>query len=498
MQGSNKVSIRSYLAISLLTLLCSVFLLRWLRWRSCGRGRPPLPPGPLGLPFLGSLLSLEPELHVYFRRLALTHGPVLSLRLGSKLHVVLSSPAAVREAFKDHDEALANHDPPACSADALRHNMVWCPHGPLWRSLRKVTVRELLSVSGIEAVSHLRCREVQQTVSGLRAGEPVAVRDLVFTTVFHVMTGMLWGVTPSDDAASQFRKVIQESIWMLSVPNVSDFFPKIAALDLQGLSRRMKELYERYTLLFAKFAEEKHGEGFLKVMMQVLEKDDKESFTLDNVKGLFLDLVMAGTDTSTSAVEWAMSELMCNPEAMKRVRNELDAVVGKGRLVEESDLPKLPYLCAVMKETLRLHPVIPLLVPHSPSSTFVLGGYTIPKGSKVFINVWAIHRDPALWEDPLQFRPERFLQGNQNYDFRGNTCIYLPFGLGRRICVAISLSQRMIIYMLASFLHCFDWELPEGHELELSGVFGIVLKKARPLVLIPRARNHQLDIRTLC
>lgn len=288
MQESNDDSIGFQLAISLLVLLCSVFLLRWLRWRSCGRGRPPLPPGPLGLPFLGSLLSLDPELHVYFRRLALTHGPVLSLRLGSKLHVVLSSPAAVREAFKDHDEALANHEPTATSAVALRHNMSWSPHGPIWRALRKATVRELLSVSGIEAVGHLRHREVRRAVSGLREGEPVDVRDLVFTTVFRVLTGMLWGVTPSDDTASQFRKVIEEVVWLLSAPNVSDFFPKIAALDLQGLSRRMKELYKRYTLLFAKFSEEKRGEGFLKVMMQILEKGDKESFTMDNVKGLFL------------------------------------------------------------------------------------------------------------------------------------------------------------------------------------------------------------------
>ena len=197
-------------------------------------------------------------------------------------------------------------------------------------------------------------------------------------------------------------------------------------------------------------------------------------------------MVVGGTDTSSNTIEFAMAEMMNNLEVMKRVQEELEAVVGKDNIVEESHIKDLPYLQAVMKETLRLHPTLPLLVPHCPSETCTVGGYTVPKGSRVFINAWAIHRDPSYWDKPLEFDPSRFLNGK--WDYSGSDFNYFPFGSGRRICAGTAMAERMVMYSLATLVHSFDWRLPEGGRLDVSEKFGIVLKKKTPLVAIPLPR----------
>nr|XP_011463752.1 PREDICTED: flavonoid 3',5'-hydroxylase-like [Fragaria vesca subsp. vesca] len=197
-------------------------------------------------------------------------------------------------------------------------------------------------------------------------------------------------------------------------------------------------------------------------------------------------MVVGGTYTSSNTVEFAMSEVMNKPEVLQKVQQELDAVVGKNSIAEESHIHKLPYLYAVMKETLRLHPALPLLVPHCPSETCTVGGYTIPKGSRIFVNVWAIHRDPSCWENPLEFDPTRFLDGK--WDYSGSDFKYFPFGSGRRICSGVALAERMVMHSLATLLHSFDWKVPQGETLDLSEKFGIVLKKKISLVAIPTPR----------
>ena len=198
------------------------------------------------------------------------------------------------------------------------------------------------------------------------------------------------------------------------------------------------------------------------------------------------DMVVGGTDTSSNTVEFAMAEIMQKPEIMRRVEEELEVVVGKDKMVEESHIHKLPYLQAVMKETLRLHPALPLLVPHCPNQTTNVGGYTITKGSRVFVNVWAIHRDPSIWERPLEFDPTRFLDAN--WDFSGNDFSYFPFGSGRRICAGIAMAEKTVLHLLATLVHLFDWTIPQGEKLETAEKFGIVLRKKMPLVAVPTPR----------
>ncbi|KAL6644401.1 hypothetical protein ACP70R_016009 [Stipagrostis hirtigluma subsp. patula] len=492
-------------------LYAGLLLAAFLYLAAVRRGRG-LPPGPAGLPLVGSLLSLDPELHVYFARLAARYGPIFSIRLGSKLGVVVTSPALAREVLREQDLVFANRDVP----DAARsisygggQNIVWNPVGPTWRLLRRVCVREMLGPAGLENVHELRRREFRATLRHLRgaAGTPVDVGAQMFLTVMNVITGTLWGGSVGDESeraavGKDFRHLVAEITDMLGAPNVSDFFPALAPLDLQGIRRKSDVLKERFNQMFARIIEQRVKAGgeapapdFLEYMLK-LEKeggDGKTPFTMTNVKALLMDMVVGGTETTSNTVEWAMAELMQRPRILEKVREELDAVVGRDAVVEETHLPQLHYLQAVIKETLRLHPALPLMVPHCPNADATVGGYRVPAGCRVFVNVWGIQRDPAVWKDPLEFVPERFLAGagagdRQKWDFTGSEMEYIPFGSGRRICAGIAMAERMTGYSLAMLLQAFDWELPAGAKLDLAERFAIVMKKATPLVAVPTPR----------
>jgi len=210
--------------------------------------------------------------------------------------------------------------------------------------------------------------------------------------------------------------------------------------------------------------------------------------TIDNV-ATTQDVMFGGTETVASAMEWAMSELMRNPEELKRVQQELATVVGLDRRVEESDIEKLIYLKCAVKETLRLHPPIPLLL-HETAEDATVGGYFVPKGSRVMINVWAIGRDKDLWEDPEEFRPSRFLDSCAP-DFKGSHFEFIPFGSGRRSCPGMQFGLYALDLALAHLLHCFTWELPSGmkaSEMDTSDVFGLTAPRASRLIAVPAKR----------
>lgn len=203
-------------------------------------------------------------------------------------------------------------------------------------------------------------------------------------------------------------------------------------------------------------------------------------------------MFVAGTDTPSSTVEWAIAELIKNPSIMVQLQQELTTVVGSDRLVTELDLPHLPYLQAVVKETLRLHPPTPLSLPRFAEESCEIFGYHIPKGATVLINVWAIARDPKEWVDPLEFKPERFLPGGEkvDVDIKGNNFEVIPFGAGRRICVGISLGIKMVQLLIATLAHAFDWELDglDPKNLNMDEVYGLTIQRKVPISVYPRPR----------
>jgi cytochrome P450 len=199
-------------------------------------------------------------------------------------------------------------------------------------------------------------------------------------------------------------------------------------------------------------------------------------------------MVAAGTDTTSSTLQWVMAEIIKNPSIQQKLQEELTQVVGKDKLVQEYHIPQLPFLSCVIKETLRLHPIGVLLHRQSPSSPYTIDGYLIPEESNIFVNVWAIQRDPSQWPDPLEFKPERFLQDEFKRGFIGKEFDYLPFGSGRRICAGVAMADRMLGQLLATMVHSFDWKLPEGQEIDFSEKYGLVTKMAVPFSAIPTPR----------
>jgi len=227
---------------------------------------------------------------------------------------------------------------------------------------------------------------------------------------------------------------------------------------------------------------------FLDVLLQIKKSGHEVGFTKDNIKAILLDFITAGSDTTSSTMEFAISEMLRNPDIMKKVQKELDTVVGYDKMVEETDVSELHYLHAVFEETLRLYPPVPFLIPHCNSEASTLGGYDIPKDTQVMVNVWAIQRDPQVWENPLVFKPERFIKDGGGKTYKSSDFTFLPFGSGRRMCVGMTLAHKMFMYSMASLLHSFEFRLRDGEELDFAQKFGMVLQKKTPLQVIPTPR----------
>ncbi|KAG9452445.1 hypothetical protein H6P81_005349 [Aristolochia fimbriata] len=514
-------SLKYELLVSMLGLVIWVSLFRTLKKNE--KVTSYLPPGPRGLPLLGYLPFVRPDLHRFYAELAHAYGPIFSLRLGTKLCVVVSSPSLAKEIFKEQDTIFANPDAPV-SGLIMGHggsDIVWTPYGPRWRLVRKICVREVMASSRLDATYRIRRREVRDMVHDLyhhhKEGTPVDITETAFVTALNVISSMIWGGRLQGEeklrVGSEFRRVVGDIVMLLAKPNVSDFFPLLARFDLQGVARETKSkiqwldriidpmIVERLKIEWgqnkSQSSTQLHDPDILQTLVHIYKEgisDSEMSLTLNQIKGLIMNLVIGGTDTVSTTIEWTMAQMMKQPEIMRRAQKEVDQVVGLHQTVEEFHLHELRYLKAVVKEVLRLYSVAPILSPRSPSQTSILGGYTIPEGAQIIVNAWAIHRDPLSWEDPLEFRPERFLTNDHiskpflnispiNHDFR-----YIPFGSGRRMCVGIPLGERMILLLLATLLHSFDWQLPQGTELDMFEKFGIAMKKVVPLAVVPTPR----------
>ena len=203
-------------------------------------------------------------------------------------------------------------------------------------------------------------------------------------------------------------------------------------------------------------------------------------------------MINAGTETSSVTVEWALSALMNRPEILRKAQEELDTHVGRERLLEESDVHKLKYLEAIVKETLRLYPAAPLLLPHESFEACTVGGYHVPAGTQLLVNAWAIHRDPALWERPTEFIPDRFVNGSKEMDVKGHDLELIPFGSGRRICPGMSLALIMVNHTLGRLLQSFEWFAPGGAKIDMREGLGLSMPKLVPLeaIIKPRLPLH--------
>ncbi|XP_015690356.1 geraniol 8-hydroxylase-like [Oryza brachyantha] len=467
-----------------------------------------LPPGPRPLPLIGNIFDLGAQPHRSLARLAESHGPLMTLRLGTVTTVVASSPDTARDILQRHEAAFSLRSVPD-AARAHGHNMfsmgMLPPSSPLWRTLRRVCAAELFAPRSLDARQSLRRDKVRQLVNHVtrlaRDGAAVDVGRAVFTTSLNLLSSTIFSADLADlddgrggSPAGEFRDIISEFTIIIGVPNVSDFFPIIAPLDLQRLRRRVARVFTRLHAVFDEHIERRLQEraagelpknDFLDVLLDYRSPEDGRGFDRPTLQFLITDLFSAGSNTTAVNVEWAMAELLQNPTSMAKAREELARVIGSKPEIEESDISKLKYLEAVVKETLRLHPPAPFLLPHQAEDTTEVGGYTVPKGTRVLVNAWAIGRDSKVWSEPDKFMPERFLQ--REVDLRGRDFELIPFGSGRRICPGLPLAVRMVHLMLASLLHRFEWRLlpeVEKNGVDMAEKFGMILERASPLQAI--------------
>ncbi|KAL6212964.1 hypothetical protein ACLB2K_018179 [Fragaria x ananassa] len=229
------------------------------------------------------------------------------------------------------------------------------------------------------------------------------------------------------------------------------------------------------------------------MMLSVLDDSILEfgGTTADTMnKATCLALILGGTDTTTVTLTWALSLLVNNPAVLKKAQNELDAKVGRNRQVNESDVKNLVYLQAIIKETLRLYPAVPLLAPHESTEDCTVGNYHVHAKTRLIVNVWKLHRDPNVRQVPCIFRPERFLSCLEDFDVRGQNFELMPFGSGRRICPGISLALQVIELALAHLLHGFEITAPSDEPVDMSETVGLTNMKATPLQVLLKPRLH--------
>ncbi|XP_047155062.1 cytochrome P450 71AU50-like [Vigna umbellata] len=488
-----------WIAILLLSLAC-------LRlWRRNSKAKK-LPPGPRGLPILGSLHKLGPNPHRDLHQLAKEYGSVMYLRLGVVPTIVVSSPQAAELFLKTHDLVFASR-PPHEAARYIsweQRNLSFGEYGSYWRNMRKMCTLELLSQTKINSFRSMREEELDLLIKDLREaakdGAAVNLSAKVSTLSADMACRMVFGkkYTDRDLDEKGFKAVMQEGMHLAATPNMGDYIPYIGALDLQGLTKRMKSVGKIFDDFFEKIIDEhmqsQKGEDktkdFVDVMLGFVGTEESEyRIERPNIKAILLDMLAGSMDTSATAIEWTLSELLKNPRMMKKLQKELESVVGMERKVEESDLEKLEYLDMVVKESLRLHPVAPLLIPHQSIEDCMVGEYFIPKKSRVIVNAWAIMRDPSAWDEAEKFWPERF--EGRNIDVRGREFELIPFGSGRRGCPGIQLGLTVIRHTVAQVVHCFDWKLPNNmlpSELDMADEFGLTMPRANPLRAIPTYR----------
>nr|XP_007162282.1 hypothetical protein PHAVU_001G138900g [Phaseolus vulgaris]ESW34276.1 hypothetical protein PHAVU_001G138900g [Phaseolus vulgaris] len=360
-------------------------------------------------------------------------------------------------------------------------------------------------------IMHLFLGSVPSACSQEREGGAIDVGRELLTLSNNVVSRMIMSQTCSEDdsEAEEVRKLVQDTVLLIGKFNVSDFVCFFKNWDVQGFGKRLKEIRDRFDTMMERAIKEHQeerkkrkevgngGDGQIKDLLDVLldihENENSDiKLTKENIKAFILDVFMAGTDTAASTIVWALAELINHPDVMERAREEIDAVIGSGRLVEESDLVNLSYLQAIVKETLRIHPTGPLIVRES-SESCTIWGYEIPPKTQLFVNVWAIGRDPKHWENPLEFRPERFLSEEENgksqLDVRGQYFHLIPFGSGRRGCPGTSLALQVVQTNLAAMIQCFEWKVKGGNEtVDMEEKPGITLSRAHPLVCVPVPR----------
>ncbi|KAL9248548.1 Geraniol 8-hydroxylase-like protein [Drosera capensis] len=464
---------------SIFCILLAWFTVHILRAQLVSKKRR-LPPGPFALPIIGNLCQLKyifqvkSNSHRSFAILAKKYGPLMKLQFGKLTTVVISSTEVAREALQKNDISFSNRHllDVMTAIDHHKDSVVWLPVSPHWRNLRKISNSQVFTRSRLDASRHLRHEKVDGLLFHVRMcsqkGDPVNIGQAAFVTSLNLLSSCFF----SKDLAGYGTKEacdFKEIVWNIALeaetPNIVDVFPVLSSIDPNKSRYRMAGHFEKMKNAFVSMIDERlsskvngspESNDVLDVLLKISESDGEE-LEREQIPHLLMDLFIAGTDTASRTLICAMAELLHNPMKLEKAQEELQQAIRKGNAVKEEDIGRLPYLQLIIKETLRLHPALPLLLPRKVQVDTQLCGYTVPKNAQVLVNAWAIGRDPRVWEKPDSFEPERFI--GSEIDVKGQHFELIPFGAGRRICPGFPLVLRTLPLMLGSLIHEFNWEL---------------------------------------
>ncbi|CAN0927688.1 3,9-dihydroxypterocarpan 6A-monooxygenase [Linum grandiflorum] len=406
--------------------------------------------------------------------------------MGFSTCVVASNEAVAKEIFKAQDLNFSSR-PEFGSSEYFIYRgsrFVTAQYGEYWRFMKKLSMTRLLSVPQLRLFADVVDEEkVRLIESAARCATDGRLFDL--SRAFTTLTNNTICRMAMSTRCSGTNKDAEEIAGLLKKVDLFGYGKKLqdALWKYDGLMEEIMKDYEE------KFEENDVGEkDVMDILVETYRDDNAQvKLTRTQIKHFIIEIFFAGVDTTAATIQFAIAELINNPQILTKLRQEIDAVVGTNRVIRESDVPNLPYLQAIVKETLRKHPAGPLLRRQCNVDTQV-NGYTIKAGTRIIINAYAIMRDAETWHDPDEFEPERFLQDIQ-MDYKGRDCLFMPFGGGRRACPGAGHGLMVTHSTVGALVQCFDWRVKGGMEkVDIKLVTGYSGAMASPLVCYPVSR----------
>uniref|UniRef100_A0A7N0V428 Cytochrome P450 n=1 Tax=Kalanchoe fedtschenkoi TaxID=63787 RepID=A0A7N0V428_KALFE len=489
--------------ISLLCLLPIVLLT--LVYRAIRPNHKNLPPSPPALPIVGNLFQLDDNnLHICLYKLCCRFGPILSLKLGFRQGLVISSAKLAREALKTNDLIYSSRPllTGIYTMSYSGHDVAFAEYNDYWREMRKLTTIHLFNLKRVMTFSPLRQNEIRRMLKhiGDLAAESklVDLSAITMSLTCNIICRAAFGKRYEENGedAKRFHDLLIETQASFGQLYFRDYFPYTGWLDvLNGAMGRLKIIFKKMDDFYQQIIDEHldpnrpkaEVEDFIDVMIGI--KKTSKDLTWEQIKGVLMNVFVGGSETSASSLVWGMALLAMNPPILKKATDEIRSAYGHKEYIDEEDTSKLPYLKAVVKEIMRMYTATPLLIPRETIDKSIVGGYEIPAKTLVYVNAWAIGRDPDEWEKPHDFYPDRFL--GKDIDFKGTDFELIPFGSGRRICPGIHMGSVTVEVGLANLLNAFDWRLPGGvksEDIDMGATTGIVMHKKVPLILAVKNR----------